>query len=511
MLREEKSRPMDELDGRAYFTLVQNEPWVVGALVLGYSLRKSETTAKLVCQVGRQISDESLLRLEAIYDIVEDARVYRFPESKFNSMTEVPEKLMFSFRRLNAWLRTEYDRITYLDSDLFVMKNIDTLFEIPGVAAPREFEFRVWQAGRTYTDFFNGGMVSFSPSKDTYGRFAEILEKRWVYLGAAEQHLINVVCRDDWYRVPDFYHVQAGAWQHAHFVGKSENIGAVHFSKISKPWGSKYTGRKSLWRAWRAYAVMWAKMLRDYEAEYSESIGPAKFWWEDGRRNISDREGARHRTKVNSVAKNARQKDIASQSPQKLAEIAVFKGAFQKISELGKLISLLRRRKLQRIVEIGTYRGGTLWAWCQLATDNGQVVSIDLQGGGEGSGGDQGRLAKYAKEGQRLDFIRGDSKREKTRDTLARLLDGECVDFLFIDGDHSYEAVRRDFELYGPLVRRGGIVSFHDIIRPPAFPENQVYRYWKELKENYVVKEYLDQTDERGWGQWGGIGVVYMP
>ena len=108
---------MDELDGRAYFTLVQNEPWVIGALVLGYSLRKSETAAKLVCQVGGEISDESLLKLEAIYDVVEDARVYRFPESKFNSMTEVPEKLMFSFRRLNAWLRTEYDRITYLDSD----------------------------------------------------------------------------------------------------------------------------------------------------------------------------------------------------------------------------------------------------------------------------------------------------------------------------------------------------------------------------------------------------------
>ena len=147
----------------------------------------------------------------------------------------------------------------------------------------------------------------------------------------------------------------------------------------------------------------------------------------------------------------------------------MFKGAFQKITELGKLISLLRRRKLRRIVEIGTYRGGTLWAWCQLATDNAQIVSIDLPAGGEGTGGYQRRLAKYAKEAQRLDFIRSDSRRERTRDTLARLLDGELIDFLFIDGDHSYESVRRDFELYGPLVRRGGIVSFHDIIRPPAF------------------------------------------
>ena len=502
---------MDELDKRAYFTLVQNEPWVVGALVLGYSLRKNGAAATLVCQVGSEITDESMLKLAAIYDVVEDAPVYEFPRSKFNNMTEVPEKLIFSFRRLNAWLRTEYDRITYLDSDLFVMKNIDTLFEIPGVAAPREFDFRVWMAGRKYTDFFNGGMVSFSPSKETYGSFAETLRKRWVYLGAAEQHLINIVCRDDWFRVPDFYHVQAGAWQHAHFLQRAENIGAVHFSKISKPWGSNFRGRKSLWPSWRGYAVMWAKMLREYEAEYCESMGPAKFWWEDGHGKNRRRQAVRQRAKAERREKGARQQEIASQSPQKIAEIAVFKGAFQKVSELGKLISLLKRRKLRRIVEIGTYRGGTLWAWCQLATDNGQIVSIDLQGGDQGVGADSGRLAKHAKETQRLDFIRADSRRENTRDTLAVLLDGELIDFLFIDGDHSYQSVRRDFELYGPLVRRGGIVCLHDIIRPPAFPENQVYRYWRELKEKYVVKEYLDQTDERGWGQWGGIGVVYMP
>jgi hypothetical protein len=30
------------------------------------------------------------------------------------------------------------------------------------------------------------------------------------------------------------------------------------------------------------------------------------------------------------------------------------------------------------------------------------------------------------------------------------------VDFLFIDGDHTYEGVKKDFEMYSPLVRREG-------------------------------------------------------
>lgn len=33
---------------------------------------------------------------------------------------------------------------------------------------------------------------------------------------------------------------------------------------------------------------------------------------------------------------------------------------------------------------------------------------------------------------------------------------------LFIDGDHSYEGVKRDWELYSPLVAPGGYVIFDD-------------------------------------------------
>lgn len=38
----------------------------------------------------------------------------------------------------------------------------------------------------------------------------------------------------------------------------------------------------------------------------------------------------------------------------------------------------------------------------------------------------------------------------------------EKIEFLFIDGDHSYEAVKLDFELWNPLLINGGIISFHD-------------------------------------------------
>ena len=44
------------------------------------------------------------------------------------------------------------------------------------------------------------------------------------------------------------------------------------------------------------------------------------------------------------------------------------------------------------------------------------------------------------------------------------------IDFLFLDGDHSYEAVLRDFSDWTPFVKEGGVVAMHDVWldRPPG-------------------------------------------
>ena len=493
---------------RAYFTIVENDEWVIGAVVLGHSLRKSAAAATLICQVGSDVSIESRLLLDQIYDVVESADEYIFPHSKYNDFDEVPKRLAFSFRRLNAWNRTEFERITYLDSDLFILRNIDALFDIPGVVAPREYDFRVWKNGRVYTDFFNGGLVTFSPSNSTFQKFRDILGSQWVYMGAAEQHLVNVVCRDKWFRLPDRYHVQAGTIHNTQYANKLDSIDVVHFSKISKPWDVAYTGRRELWWSWRKFAMAWIEMLKDYEVKSGNRVSPDKFGWEHNNslRHLRKQTDNRKLAYVNRKERTHR----IVLAPTKMAEIAVFKGAFQKISELAPLVRMLRGRTLRTVVEIGTFRGGTMWLWCQIAKSDASIISIDLK-----PKTDSGRrIARYlyglAIKSQNVQLVQGDSGNTNTKLQLEKVLCGSNIDFLFIDGDHSYQAVKRDFELYSPLVRKGGIVAFHDILDHPNFPNTQVNRYWNELRSKYKMREFVDSSDERGWGQWGGIGVVYM-
>ena len=188
------------------------------------------------------------------------------------------------------------------------------------------------------------------------------------------------------------------------------------------------------------------------------------------------------------------------------------KGATQKLVEFISLLRLLKTRKLKTVVEIGTAQGGTFYTWCKIATSDAFIISIDLPGGPFGGGytlKDVKKFKKYRKQKQKVYFLRKDSHRQDTKDRLVKILDGRKIDFLFIDGDHRYRGVKKDFQLYSPLVKQNGLVVFHDILHHPKVPACKVEKFWNEIKSKYKYIELTDKTSDCGWWQWGGIGVIY--
>ncbi len=62
-----------------------------------------------------------------------------------------------------------------------------------------------------------------------------------------------------------------------------------------------------------------------------------------------------------------------------------------------------------------------------------------------------------------------------------------------IDGDHSYDGVKRDFEMYEPLVGEGKPIAFHDIVPHPQAPACEVDRFWNEIKGGRPYVEFVDR------------------
>jgi predicted O-methyltransferase YrrM len=185
-------------------------------------------------------------------------------------------------------------------------------------------------------------------------------------------------------------------------------------------------------------------------------------------------------------------------------------GALQKLREIAPLIAVVRRGSPAVVVEIGTADGGTFYAWCRAARADATVVSIDLPGGRFGGAegfAEPATLREHGRDRQELHFIRADSHQLETLDQLRAVLSGRAIDFLFIDGDHTYDGVRRDFEMYAPLVRRGCPIAFHDVLPHAQQPDCEVDRFWSEIKSRYRSVEFIDLVD--GADQYGGIGVLY--
>jgi predicted O-methyltransferase YrrM len=184
-------------------------------------------------------------------------------------------------------------------------------------------------------------------------------------------------------------------------------------------------------------------------------------------------------------------------------------GPSQNRSEILQLVTLLEQRKPRVVVEIGTANGGTLSIWCALADPQATIISIDLPGGIHGGGYPRWKsliYRRFAQPRQSLHLLRVDSHLPATRDQLKALLPPEGIDFLFIDGDHTFEGVKSDFEMYSPLVRAGGFVVFHDICVHPPEANCAVDRFWQEIRTRYKAWEYVENPNQGFYG----IGVLEL-
>jgi predicted O-methyltransferase YrrM len=179
--------------------------------------------------------------------------------------------------------------------------------------------------------------------------------------------------------------------------------------------------------------------------------------------------------------------------------------------EIAELTSIVASLKPKAVLEIGTANGGTLFLWSMVARSGATIVSVDLPGGPFGGGFPEWKATFYKSFGRsnrRICLVRGDSHSPTTLHKVKGILGAQKLNFLFLDGDHSYKGVKAYFDMYSPLVRKGGIVAFHDIMPHSADSGCEVSRFWNEVKHSHKQLEIV-----KPWNQeWGpmGIGLLFM-
>jgi predicted O-methyltransferase YrrM len=182
---------------------------------------------------------------------------------------------------------------------------------------------------------------------------------------------------------------------------------------------------------------------------------------------------------------------------------------YQDTGELNGLRAALRGLRAERILEIGSLFGGTLFAWMQDAPGS-RIVSVDtgvqvFDGRHEEIEAARQRWPVWAEAaGCELIQVRSDST---AGETILQVRAHGPYDFIFVDGGHTYEVALADFTNYWPMLREGGLMAFHDI----AYPDNNLYAYavgqvYREVKGMASASFEIIRANNSE-GIWG-IGVM---
>lgn len=143
--------------------------------------------------------------------------------------------------------------------------------------------------------------------------------------------------------------------------------------------------------------------------------------------------------------------------------------------ELYWLVQKVEKLSPKIMLEIGVKAGGTLAIWDSTLSINHNkgdclLIGIDLYN----------KLSwDTRKSKNNINMLFTDSRKKETIDIVKYILKGRKIDFAFIDGGHTEIAVTSDYQNYSKLVRKGGMIAFHDI-------DNKYYPgvrlFWNKLK-----------------------------
>ena len=137
-------------------------------------------------------------------------------------------------------------------------------------------------------------------------------------------------------------------------------------------------------------------------------------------------------------------------------------------------------------VELGTHSGNSYFAFCQSFVEAGistKCYAVDTWQGDEHAGEYTDEIFTKVNTYNQENYAKLSQLLRMTFDDASTYFADESIDLLHIDGLHTYEAVRHNFETWLPKLAPGAVVMFHDTnVREHNFG---VWKLWEELQARY--------------------------
>lgn len=177
-------------------------------------------------------------------------------------------------------------------------------------------------------------------------------------------------------------------------------------------------------------------------------------------------------------------------------------------TEMNDALDFIEGKNFAGFIEVGSANGASFHCWGR-AIPNGPKISVDwnfgfglaVQNVGDTVAHEADHLTIQNRNNTwRANFsdvhtVEGDSRSPQMIDQVRKILNGQTVDWVFIDAWHEYDAAMADYKNYLEFVSPNGYIAFHDI-----FQSDSMKQFWHEVKHQHqTALEFYGGT---------GLGVL---
>ena len=189
----------------------------------------------------------------------------------------------------------------------------------------------------------------------------------------------------------------------------------------------------------------------------------------------------------NAKKKAGRPKKSEATKPKKAAKKIVTTATFNEEARHGWnseadvcqfIGSLIKMNGYKNVLEIGVFEGETSVKMIEALPIGGKYTGIDIN---------DYRKLDFNKAGKGWNFILGESIK-----VLANMPEHH-FDFIFVDGDHSWDNILPEFKEIERVIKPGGVIAYHDSIHLPDV--KKLIEYAHHYKYNTIT---LNTSEGRG-------------
>lgn len=241
----------------AYITISTGKSYLLGIMAMYLSLKQTGTKIPLYAMLPSDLVKEEEKLCEQLkksgINIIEYNNSISIPQQLIdNNENHGDRRFSHTFDKLLVFEQTQFDKIVYLDADIYILHNLDHLFQLPHMSAM--IAGKSYPGNEDWVDL-TSGIMTIVPEQGLSAKFEKLIPDVIRTKGICGDQDILQAYYSDWPQHPELdmgekygviayyakYYEKHLGYKYTNNVADPHSVAVIHYAGEKKPWMQQWS------------------------------------------------------------------------------------------------------------------------------------------------------------------------------------------------------------------------------------------------------------------------------